>query len=83
MNLLRTSQLFVYITSREHRRFIIQSVSDAKEVTVNFNRSGAGGYGAAWFRSLYLFVNAGVQVLSNVPLGVMKLYTSPTLLRMN
>lgn len=59
------SRLSVYITSREQGRSITQSVSDAKEVTVNFNRSGAGGLGAAWFRSLYLFVNAGIQALSN------------------
>lgn len=60
------SRLSVYITSREQRRSIVQSVSDAKEVTVNFNRNGAGGWGAAWFRSLYLFVNAGIQALSNI-----------------
>ncbi|MFT3994394.1 MAG: hypothetical protein QM660_08805 [Dysgonomonas sp.] len=59
------SRLSVYITSREQGRSITQSVTDAKEVTVNFNRSGAGGLGAAWFRSLYLFVNAGIQALSN------------------
>lgn len=59
------SRLSVYITSREQGRSIVQSVSDAKEVTVNFNRNGAGGWGAAWFRSLYLFVNAGIQALSN------------------
>lgn len=59
------SRLSVYITSREQGRSIVQSVSDAKKVTVNFNRNGAGGWGAAWFRSLYLFVNAGIQALSN------------------
>lgn len=59
------SRLSVYITSREDGRSVIQSVSDAKEVTVNFNRSGTGGFGAAWFRSLYLFINAGIQALSN------------------
>lgn len=59
------SRLSVYITSREQGRSITQSVSDAKEVTVNFNRSGTGGFGAAWFRSLYLFINAGIQALSN------------------
>ncbi|MDR1089939.1 MAG: hypothetical protein LBL79_02595 [Prevotella sp.] len=59
------SRLAVYATSRERGRSVTRSVSDAKEITVNFNRSGAGGYGAAWFRSLYLFVNAGIQALSN------------------
>lgn len=59
------SRLSVYITSREQGRSITQSVSDAKEVTVNFNRSGAGGMGSQWVRPLYLFVNAGIQALSN------------------
>jgi|GEM_PF-4079145 len=59
------SRLSVYITSREQGRGIVRSVSDAKEVTVNFNRSGAGGYGSQWIRPLYLFVNAGIQALSN------------------
>lgn len=70
------SRLSVYITSREQGRSITQSISDAKEVTVNFNRSGTGtasgtGFGAfitgasGVFRSLYLFVNAGIQALSN------------------
>lgn len=59
------SRLSVYITSREQGRSIIQSVSDAKEVTVNFDRKGVGGWGAAWFRGLYLFVNVGIQALSN------------------
>lgn len=59
------SRLSVYITSREMGRSIMQSVSDAKEVTVNFNRRGAGGYGAEWVRPLYLFINAGIQALSN------------------
>jgi hypothetical protein len=59
------SRFSVYVTSRKQGRSIQQAVSDAKEVTVNFNRQGAGGYGAAWMRPLYLFLNAGVQALSN------------------
>lgn len=59
------SRLSVYMTSRKEGRSIVRSVSDAKEVTVNFNRRGAGGYGSQWIRPLYLFVNAGIQALSN------------------
>jgi hypothetical protein len=55
----------VYLASRKAGRSIVRSVSDAKEVTVNFNRSGAGGYGAQWIRPLYLFVNAAIQAFSN------------------
>jgi len=54
-----------YITSRDAGRSVIKSVSDAKEVTVNFNRKGAGGMGANWIRPLYVFTNAGVQGMSN------------------
>jgi hypothetical protein len=59
------SRFSVYITSRKNGRSIERSVSDAKNVTVNFNQQGAGGYGASWIRPLYLFVNAGIQALSN------------------
>ncbi|MDR3141750.1 MAG: hypothetical protein LBU37_08515 [Tannerellaceae bacterium] len=59
------SRFSVYLTSRKAGRSVNRAVSDAKEVTVNFNRQGAGGYGAAWIRPLYLFVNAGVQAFSN------------------
>ena len=55
----------VYMTSRESGRSVARSVSDAKEVTVNFNRKGSGALGAAEFRSLFLFVNAGIQALAN------------------
>jgi hypothetical protein len=60
------SRFSVYVTSREAGRSIIRSVSDAKEITVNFNRKGAGGYGASFVRPLYLFLNAGVQGFSNI-----------------
>lgn len=60
------SRLSVYMTSRKEGRSITRSVSDAKEVTVNFNRSGAGGTVANFVRPAYLFVNAGIQALSNI-----------------
>ncbi|MDR0768787.1 MAG: hypothetical protein LBE71_02625 [Dysgonamonadaceae bacterium] len=59
------SRFSVYVTSRKMGRSVIRSVSDAKEITVNFNRKGAGGYGAPFIRPLYLFFNAGIQSLSN------------------
>ncbi len=60
------TRLSVYITSREQGRSVEQSISDAKEVTVNFNRSGAGGMGARYFRPLFLFSNVAIQALSNL-----------------
>jgi len=66
------SRFTTYMTSREMGRPITQSVNDAKEVTVNFNRRGAAaktsgvfGWTAGMFRNLYLFFNAGVQSLAN------------------
>ena len=69
-----------YVTSREMGRSIMRSVSDAKEVSVNFNRKGSGskafkGTNAkAWEKwqgwlydkamGNYLFFNAGMQSLS-------------------
>ena len=55
----------VYMTSRQMGRSIQKSVSDAKEITVNFNKKGAGGLGATTFKALYLFFNAAVQSLAN------------------
>lgn len=69
-----------YVTSREMGRSIMRSVSDAKEVSTNFNRKGSGskafkGTNAkAWekwqgwlydkAKSYHLFFNAGMQSLS-------------------
>lgn len=63
-----------YKTSREHGRSIDQSINDAKEVSVNFNKKGAGKKTksdkwyintAAWIseygRDWVLFFNAAVQ----------------------
>ena len=66
------SRFTVYMTSRQMGRSIQRSVSDAKEITVNFNKRGSGskaggfiGFGAQSMRSLYLFFNAAVQALVN------------------
>ena len=61
-----------YMTSRQQGKTITESINDAKEVTVNFNRKGAGfktggffGVTSGIFRGLYLFFNAAVQSLAN------------------
>ena len=59
------SRFTTYQTSREMGRGISESIKDAKEVTVNFNKKGAGGLGAGTFKSLFLFFNAAVQSLKN------------------
>lgn len=66
------SRFTTYMTSRQMGRSITESINDAKEVTVNFNKKGAGlktggffGISAGLFRGLYLFFNAGVQSLTN------------------
>ena len=65
-----------YMTSRQEGRSVMRSISDAKEVTVNFNRKGASwktakygntkiekfvGVTAAIFKHGFMFFNAGVQ----------------------
>lgn len=59
------SRFNTYLTSREMGRSVTQSINDAKEVTVNFNKKGAGGNGATTLKALYLFFNAAVQSLNN------------------
>ena len=66
------SRFTAYMTSKESGRPVMQSVNDAKEVTVNFNRRGAGpktsgvfGWTSGMFRNFYLFFNAGIQSLYN------------------
>lgn len=66
------SRFSVYMTSRQMGRSIVESINDAKEVTVNFNKKGAvyktGGFfgiTAGAMRNLYLFFNASVQSLTN------------------
>lgn len=55
----------VYMTSRQMGRSIQRSVSDAKEITVNFNKKGSGALGARYFKNLYIFFNAAIQSLTN------------------
>lgn len=55
----------VYMTSRQSGRTISRSISDAKEITVNFNRKGSGAWGARQLNFLYVFFNACMQAISN------------------
>lgn len=59
------SRFATYVASRKVGRSVMRSVSDAKEVTVNFNRKGSGAYGG-WIGNLcYFFLNAGMQGMHN------------------
>lgn len=55
-----------YMTSRQMGKNISDSIKDAKEISVNFARHGAGGMGNTVLRKLYPFVNAGIQGLYNM-----------------
>ena len=59
------SRFSAYMTSRQDGRTIERSIYDAKEISVNFNKKGAGGRGATNFRNMYLFFNAAIQGLNN------------------
>lgn len=57
-----------FMTSRQMGRSILRSVADAKEVSVNFNRKGAGNATEGWIgavagalRNNFMFFNAGMQ----------------------
>ena len=60
-----TTRFGVYMTSRQSGRTISRSISDAKEITVNFNRKGSGAWGARHLNFLYVFFNACMQAMSN------------------
>lgn len=76
-----TARFAAFVTSREMGRTLERSVYDAKEVSVNFNKKGAGdkfsnavgqtllgkigSYGSAGGRLMYVFWNAGFQGLTN------------------
>ena len=57
-NLCRFS---AYMTSREAGLSIMQSITDAKEVSVNFNRKGSGAMGQRYIKSLFMFTNPAIQ----------------------
>lgn len=71
-----------YVTSREAGRSVARSVWDAKEISVNFNKKGAGGKMtdrehnkwyvngglalASYLRNFYIFFNASIQGVANL-----------------
>ena len=60
-----TTRFMTYMTSRQMGRNITDSISDAKDVTVNFNKKGRGEYGATFMNFAYIFFNAAIQSLTN------------------
>lgn len=55
------SRFSTYKTSRELGRDVYRSVYDAKEITVNFNRSGSGAWLGNVLKTVYIFSGAGLQ----------------------
>ncbi|MBR3792345.1 MAG: hypothetical protein IKK27_00165, partial [Alistipes sp.] len=60
-----TTRFMVYLTSRQMGRSITESVANAKDITVNFNKKGRGGFGATTMNLAYIFFNATIQSLAN------------------
>ena len=60
-----TTRFAVYMTSRQQGRTVARSVYDAKEITVNFNKKGSGGYLNNAMKFAYIFFNATIQSLAN------------------
>ena len=60
-----TTRFMVYMTSRQMGRSVADSVYDAKEITVNFNKKGSGGFGSSVMNFAYIFFNATIQGLAN------------------
>ena len=60
-----TTRFTVYMTSRQMGKDIATSVYDAKEITVNFNKKGSGGFGAKELNFAYVFFNATLQSSNN------------------
>lgn len=60
-----TTRFMVYMTSRQMGRDVAQSIYDAKEITVNFNKKGSGGLGASVMNFSYIFFNAAIQSVAN------------------
>lgn len=67
------TRFIVYMTSRQMGKTLEESIADAKDVTLNFNRKGTGGKGANWMffsqrdiQDLFIFVNPAIQALANM-----------------
>ena len=60
------TRFIVYMTSRQMGKSLEDSIADAKDVTLNFNRKGTGSQWNAVVRDLFIFVNPAIQALSNM-----------------
>ena len=60
------TRFIVYMTSRQMGKSLEDSIADAKDVTLNFNRKGTGAQWNAVVRDLFIFVNPAIQALSNM-----------------
>ena len=60
------TRFIVYMTSRQMGKTLEESIADAKDVTLNFNRKGTGEKGNAELRDLFIFVNPAIQALANM-----------------
>ena len=60
------TRFIVYMTSRQMGKTLEESIADAKDVTLNFNRKGTGAMGNAEIRDLFIFVNPAIQALANM-----------------
>lgn len=58
-----TNRFICYMTSRQQGRDIRRSIWDAKEITVNFSKKGAGGMWARQMNFAYVFFNAAIQAM--------------------
>lgn len=50
-----------YMASRENGMSVLESIADAKEASVNFNRKGSGAMGNDLARALFMFLNPSIQ----------------------
>lgn len=50
-----------YMASRESGMSVLQSITDAKEASVNFNRKGSGAMGNNAARAVFMFLNPAIQ----------------------
>ncbi|MEG2599015.1 MAG: LPD38 domain-containing protein, partial [Muribaculaceae bacterium] len=50
-----------YMTGRQNGMSVLQSIDDAKECSVNFNRKGSGAMGNQFAKAMYMFLNPAIQ----------------------
>lgn len=60
------TRFIVYMTSRQTGKGLEDSIADAKDVTLNFNRKGTGEGWVGLIQDLFIFVNPAIQALANM-----------------